>query len=50
MLEFLAPIQEKRAEYEKKIDDIDDLLKDSQNKANKIAECKMELVKETLKL
>jgi len=50
MLEFLAPIQEKRAEYEKKIDDIDDLLKDSQNKANKMAERKMELVKGTLKL
>ena len=50
MLEFLAPIQEKRAEYEKKIDDIDDLLKDSQNKANKMAEHKMELVKGTLKL
>ncbi|BAI80473.1 tryptophanyl-tRNA synthetase [Deferribacter desulfuricans SSM1] len=50
LFEFLTPIQEKRKEYEKIIGDIDDFIKDGQERANTIAGEIMEKVRRVMKI
>jgi tryptophanyl-tRNA synthetase len=50
IIEFLDPIQKKRAEFEKLIDDIDNFLANSQEKACKVSSEMMEKVRDVLKI
>lgn len=50
ILEFLAPIKEKRRYYEKHKDEVVDILKEGSRKAREVAERTMEEVKEAIKL
>lgn len=47
---FLEPIQSKRKEYENIVDDVDDFLKKSQQKANEVARNTVEKVKNILRI
>ena len=50
MLSFLEPIQNRRKEYEKSIDNVDIFLNESQKKANEIAEKTMVKVRKILRI
>lgn len=50
ILSFLEPIQAKRAEYEKIIDDLDEFLSKTQQKANDVAAVTVKKVREVLRI
>jgi tryptophanyl-tRNA synthetase len=50
ILSFLEPIQAKRAEYEKIIDDLDEFLSKTQQKANDVAAGTVKKVRKVLRI